>query len=287
MIRASSGILRGLLGLGVILGVAGPAPPARASSLRGSMSSVTRQDRMAEAHDFSHLRNSREVRKFVDMGLLVRLPGDAHYSVEGASFPYARPAVKLFIERLSRQYHAATGERLVVTSLTRPLSRQPRNASDHSVHPTGMAADIRRSHSRRARRWLEQTLLTLEDRGVLEATRERHPPHYHVAVFPNQYTDYVARKTGRNAGVDVDPEPGDPGLAQMASTDTGIGSSGDAPATGGGREDLSYAAYRVRRGDSLWSIARRHRTTVGRLKQLNAMSSSEIFPGQTLMVPSP
>jgi len=243
------------------------------------MSSVRLQDRVAERHDFSHLRTAREVRKFVDAGYLVRLPGNADYSVEGASFPYARPAVKLFIERLARQYHAATGEKLVVTSLTRPLSSQPRNASDHSVHPTGMAADIRRSYGRNARRWLERTLLTLEDRGVIEATRERHPPHYHVAVFPDQYTAYVEHKTGRNADVDVDPPDGagDSGAPALASTATGPGSG----------EVVTYASYRVRRGDSLWSIARRHQTTVSRLKKLNAMSGSEIFPGQTLMVPVP
>lgn len=281
MNRAAYGTVRVFLGLVAIFVTLGAMSSARAASLRGSMSSVTRQDRVAESHDFTHLRTSRDVRKFVNAGLLVRLPGNAHYSVQGASFPYARPAVKLFIERLSRQYHAATGEKLVVTSLTRPLSRQPRNASDHSVHPTGMAADIRRSHSRRARRWLERTLLTLEDRGVLEATRERHPPHYHVAVFPDAYTAYVARKTGRSADVDIDTSGAN---VQMASTGTGLHASGDVPSIGS-RPDPSYISYRVRRGDSLWSIARRHRTTVGRLKQLNAMSNSEIFPGQTLMVP--
>jgi hypothetical protein len=41
------------------------------------------------------------------------------------------------------------------------------------------------------RSWLETTLLSLEDRGVLDVTRERNPPHYHVAVFPKQYQSYV------------------------------------------------------------------------------------------------
>jgi hypothetical protein len=53
--------------------------------------------------------------------------------------------VQTFVERLSSQYHNACGERLVVTSLTRPASEQPRNASDRSVHPTGMAIDLRLS----------------------------------------------------------------------------------------------------------------------------------------------
>ena len=36
--------------------------------------------------------------------------------------------------------------------------------------------------------------LSLEGKKVLEATREHTPPHYHVAVFPNQYTNYIKNK---------------------------------------------------------------------------------------------
>jgi hypothetical protein len=66
------------------------------------------------------------------------------------------------------------------------------NASAISVHPTGMAIDLRRSDSSGCRQWLETVLLDLEGKGVIEATREQYPPHYHVAVFPNPYLQYVA-----------------------------------------------------------------------------------------------
>jgi len=244
------------------------------ASLRGSQGSVSRQVRVARQHDYTFIRTTTEVRKFVDMGLLVRIPGNAHYSVEGASFPYARPAVKLFIERLSRQYHNATGEKLVITSLTRPKSRQPRNASQNSVHPTGMAMDIRRSRSSRARKWLETSLLTLERRGVIEATHERHPPHYHVAVFPSQYETYVANK--------IKARQKTPQIASANPQTTSPSGSGNGNVA---RVDTFYATYRVQRGDSLWTIAKKHRTTVDRLKNLNAMGSARIYPGQTLMVP--
>jgi hypothetical protein len=246
------------------------AAVAEGASLRGSRRSVNKQARVARQHDFSYLRTPAEVRKFVKMGLLVRLPGNAHYALDNeASFPYARPEMKLFIERLARQYHNATGEKLVVTSLTRPLSRQPRNASQNSVHPTGMAADIRRSHNRRARKWLEKTLLTLEDRNVIEATLERHPWHYHVAVFPRQYAAYVERKLEGKQKADppAPPQatPARPGPSQTA--------------------DVAYATYRVQRGDTLWTIAQRHQTSVSRLKKINAIRSPRIYPGQKLMVP--
>jgi hypothetical protein len=170
------------------------APLLQAQSLLGSHESLLRQNEEAREHGFTYLRTSADVRDYAQQGLLVRLPGNADYELAGdeVSFPYARPEVKTFIERLSSQYHEACGERLVVTSLTRPITRQPPNASTISVHPTGMAADLRRSDSSGCRQWLETVLLDLEGKGVIEATREQYPPHYHVAVFPNPYLQYVA-----------------------------------------------------------------------------------------------
>jgi len=176
--------------LGAVLLLAAPA--ADAASLRGSRSSVSRQNQQARRHEYTFLRTPTEVQQFVANGWLVPVRGNRDYALHAVSFPYARPEVKLFIERLSSQYRAACGEQLVVTSLTRPTSRQPRNASPLSVHPTGMAMDLRRSWSRSCRRWLESTLLYLEGRGVLEAAQERRPPHYHVALFPKPYASYLA-----------------------------------------------------------------------------------------------
>jgi LysM repeat protein len=41
----------------------------------------------------------------------------------------------------------------------------------------------------------------------------------------------------------------------------------------------------VRSGDSLWSIARRHGTTVDRLRSANGLRTSRVKPGQTLTIP--
>ena len=169
-------------------------PLVEAQSLLGSHESLLRQNEEAREHEFTYLRTTADVRDYAQQGLLVRLPGNSDYELatDEVSFPYARPEVKTFVERLSEQYRAACGERLVVTSLTRPITRQPPNASVISVHPTGMAADLRRSDSSGCRQWLETVLLDLEGKGVIEATREQYPPHYHVAVFPNPYLQYLA-----------------------------------------------------------------------------------------------
>ncbi|HEX2187732.1 MAG TPA: DUF5715 family protein, partial [Longimicrobiaceae bacterium] len=173
------------------------AVPARAddgATLRGSPGSMVRQHQVAEESDFTFLRTAGQVKDFVDRGYLVPVEADAAYSVAaGVSFPYARPEMLTFLERLGTQHREGCGERLVVTSLTRPLANQPGNAHRLSVHPTGMAVDFRVSQSAKCRAWLEGTLLSLEGRGVLDVTRERNPPHYHVALFTGEYAAHVER----------------------------------------------------------------------------------------------
>jgi hypothetical protein len=162
-----------------------------AQSLGGSPASMNRQERQALVHDFTFLSTASEISRFVAAELIVRLEGNRDYDLHDVSYPYARPAVKLFVERLSPQFRSACGETLTVTSLTRPLSEQPSNSHEQSVHPTGMAVDLRVPGSGRCREWLNQVLVSLESSGVLEATRERSPAHYHIAIFPNQYEQYV------------------------------------------------------------------------------------------------
>ena len=242
--RAQVALLLGVVCLSVSAGA------AAAQSLRGSQRSLDRQNRVANEHDFTFIDTGERVRYFASRGWLVRVQPNRDFELQGVSFPYARPEVDLFLRRLAAQYRSACGERVVVTSLTRPTTRQPRNASDRSVHPTGMAVDLRYSRSRACRRWLERVVVDLESAGVLEATMERHPAHYHIAIFPGPYADYVRRLKAR----------------QSAAT-------------------VARMAYTVRRGDSLWTIARRHGTTVESIKQVNELDGSRIYAGQVLEVP--
>ena len=216
-------------------------------SLRGSARSLDRQNLWARQHDFTFLRNSTQLRRFVGAGLLVPVSGNRNYILHEVSFPYARPEARLFIERLSGQYRSSCGERLVVTSLTRPQSHQPSNASPRSVHPTGMALDLRRPRQSICRQWLERVLLSLEGQRVLEVTTEQRPPHFHVAIFPKAYSAYVARL-----------------LSHVP--------------------DWS-ASYTVRRHDTLWRIARNHGTTPAAIRRENRLLSTMIHPGQRLKLP--
>ena len=130
-------------------------------------------------------------------GELVRLSGNANYVVSNIRMPYVRPETKAFVLDLAADYRRACGTRLVITSATRPISRKLANSSELSVHPTGMAVDLRKPAGR-CRTWLRRTLLAAERRGVIEATEERHPPHFHVAVLSSRY-EKVASTRGRLA----------------------------------------------------------------------------------------
>ena len=249
------------------------APVVRAQSLLGSRESLLRQNEEAQDHDFTYLRTASDVRDFARRGLLVRLTGNSDYRLasDNVSFPYARPEVKLFVERLADQYHDACGERLTVTSLTRPITRQPPNASHLSVHPTGMAADLRRSSRASCRGWLESTLLDLEGKGVLEATREQWPPHYHVTLYPNPYLRYLDRNDAPRVQIAKasPPSKASKGRATVAS------------------HHSASRKYRVGRGDTLWRIAQRHGVSVSRIKAANGLRSvSRLKAGQVLSIPA-
>jgi hypothetical protein len=164
------------------------------------------QHTVAVKGDLAFIADAAQVQELLDRGGLERIESNEHFTLHQVSYPFGVPEVKLFIERLSQQYHEANGAPLVVTSLTRPTSQQPRNAHQLSVHPAGMAVDFRVPQDAKARQWLESALLQLENRGVLDVTRERFPPHYHVSVFPAQYRAYVDR---------IGPlEPADPAPAR-------------------------------------------------------------------------
>jgi hypothetical protein len=167
-----------------------PRAPALGQSLGGSSASVARMHRHAVGARLRFYRTAKGVRTAARAGRLVRLSGTGNYRLKEVSLPYALPTTRTFVRRLSAQYRRACGERLVVTSAVRPTAWTPANGSSRSVHPAGMAVDLRKPRGR-CLAWLRRTLLSLERAGVLEATEERHPPHFHVAVYPTPYQRYL------------------------------------------------------------------------------------------------
>jgi hypothetical protein len=202
-------------------------------------------------HELHFYETSKGVKNAVSAGRFVRLSGNADYELSDVSFPYVRPATRVFVHRLAAEYHQACGEQMVVTSAIRPEMWQPPNSTPESVHPTGIAVDLRKPRHSKCLRWMRRVLKSLEDTGVIEATEEHHPAHFHVAVFAVPYKRYVTRITG--------------GEVMFANGDR--------------------VKYEIRKGDSLWSIARRYGTSVEALQSINELSSSTIMAGQTIVVP--
>lgn len=175
----------------VLLGPASAA--AGAQSLHGSSYSVHHAYTYAEHHDLDLYRTAHDIQRAVRDGELVRLNANATYELHRVSYPYVTPTTRTFVERLAAEFDTACGEPLVITSAVRPARRQPRNSSPLSVHPAGIAVDIRHP-SGACLRWLRRTLLTLESQGVIDATEEHHPAHFHVIVFGAPYRQYLASR---------------------------------------------------------------------------------------------
>ena len=188
------------LGILPVLFAAAPTARVEAQSLRGSLASVARMYRQAMREDLYFYETAKGVRNAARKGRLVRLRSDRNSTYDSVRWPYVQPQTRKFVERLGEQYRDACGERLVVTSAVRPATRQPANSSARSVHPTGMAIDLRKPKGA-CLRWLRGALLELEDAGVIEATEEYGPPHFHVAVFPTPYHRYVAGKSRDAAAI--------------------------------------------------------------------------------------
>lgn len=242
---------------------------AQAQSLRGSPASVKKQHQLAQSYGFSFIKTANEVAPKIEAGELHPVISGRNIELHNVSFPYAVEETRLFIDRLSQQYHAACGEKLTVTSLLRPVNKQPANSVALSVHPTGMAVDLRIPGTGKCRAWLEDTLLSLEKERVLDVTRERHPPHYHVAVYAEPYATRVAALQAKVRQPIADT-PDQPMQEAVVSTATG-------PA--------SDQKYVVRKGDSLWEIAARTGVSVTGLRSANNLQGNRINVGQTLRIP--
>jgi len=230
-----------------------------AQSLRGSRASVDLMYDRAQEEDLSFYRTSSSVRDAVKEGELVRIAETADLSLGRVRYPYVLEGTRAWVTEFANRYHARCGQRLVVTSGARPLTQMPRNGSPKSVHPTGMAVDLRKPTGS-CLKWLRRELLDEEKKGSVEATEERHPAHFHVAV--------------------LSVEPAAPTRTAVEAT-----SDGSVEHDSSSESAAALTRYRVRTGDTLWDIARREDTSIARIRELNKLRSARIKAGQTLLLP--
>ena len=153
------------------------------ATLRGSRQAVDDAYEAAQRRGLAFAGSRREVERAAAEGEYVRLTGGRNYRLKGVGVPYARPATRAFLDGFGARYRTACGEPLTVTSALRPTSVRLPNSVEKTVHPTGMAVDLRAPRAGRCRDWLRRSLLALEADGAIDATEERRPPHFHVVVL--------------------------------------------------------------------------------------------------------
>jgi len=214
----------------------------------------------AQEEDLAFYRTSSSVREAVKEGELVRIEQTRDLSLGRVSYPYVLEGTRTWVTAFAERFHASCGKPLVVTSGARPLTQTPRNGSPKSVHPTGMAVDLRKPTGS-CLKWLRQALLDEERKGVVEATEERRPAHFHVAV--------------------LSVTPTTPAMV-LSTVETSSDGSVEHEAE---KASAELTRYRVRPGDTLWEIARRRDTSVAHLRELNKLRSTRLRPGQILLLP--
>jgi hypothetical protein len=172
--------VRALLPVGLLV----LASHAGAQTLLGSHAAVERAYTYAKRQGLEFNATRVDVKRRVRDGEYVRLTGGENLRLKGVAMPYVRPTTRTFVNDLADRYRAVCRAALVVTSAIRPEAQQRRlaNGVALSVHPTGMAVDLRIPRGK-CRTWLRSELLADERAGLVDATEERHPAHLHVIVY--------------------------------------------------------------------------------------------------------
>jgi hypothetical protein len=242
----------------------------------------------ATMHGLTFYRTPRDIDRAVSEGKLVTLDGDASYELTpGVGFSYATREAKQFVVSFAPQYAAACGTPLVVTSAARPMSRQPRNSNPYSVHPTGIAVDLRRPPAGPCQTWLRNALAELEDQGYVEATEERHPVHLHVAVLTEP--GKIAALPPLDVGMEFGPRAtrGGADVADRRPTPAvRVSNPPERPGASADGSPIRGGTYRVREGDTLWEVARKSGVSVEALARANRRSQRGVLmAGTVLKVP--
>jgi hypothetical protein len=280
------------------------APVARAqragrqpAALRGSKASVEKMYSFARQHGYPFYLTPATLDDAIARGKLVPLPGDENYELaRGVGFSYTTAESREFIMQFAPQYLAVCGTPLTVTSAARPMSRQPRNANPHSVHPTGIAVDIRRPYPGPCLTWVRNSLAELEARGFVEATEEHHPVHIHLAVLKAPGSRFrlpdltngvrVARQAPPPVlAASMPPAPAAPPASTVSNVSNGSVTLAPALSSDSGS---GQRLYQVRQGDTLWDVAQMAGVSVKALAAANNRSTRGVLkPGTVLKLPEP
>ncbi len=168
-------------------------------SLRGSPSSVERQNKQGKRENLSKIKNEEMIKRFVKAGLLVRIPDGKYGVVVDSELPlnrrFCRPQTVDFIKDLGTRFEKKFGKPIQVNSCVRDIETQAelrkrnRNAAKTygaraSSHLMGSTVDIARlGLTLTEQKFIRSRLLFHEGAGRIEATEEKRQAVWHVMVF--------------------------------------------------------------------------------------------------------
>lgn len=165
----------------------------RVSFVGGEYTTSECQRQYADANGFRRVRDDREYWDKVRSGEFVLLQHPNLIVL--ASRPHVLPSTATFIYEVANEFAQTGCGKLTIRGAGRTIAERPSNGSHHSVHPAGMALDLRVWLSVECHAQLEEILAARERLGQADATREHNPPHFHVVVVPRPepIDDLVAR----------------------------------------------------------------------------------------------
>lgn len=100
-----------------------------------------------------------------------------------------------------------------------------------------------------------------------------------------------SEKQASTSGNDLPVPANAPAATAPAAQQTEALPTASAPAavtqnTGAATANVPTVEYTVVTGDSLWKIARDHKTSVAKIKALNGFTNDKLMPGQVIKVPA-
>ncbi len=180
------------------LGVGESEGRGHKASLLGSPASQIRQNEEADKHNLTRIEDDMELEFFTYAGILVSLEGIPGVVVDPRlreRFRFVRPWVRDFLIVLGKEFRLKFGVNLQINSAVRTAEYQrvlkgwngnaaPTAGMKRSSHLTGATVDIAKLTLDVAQvEWLRNHFLTLEERGIVEATEEHTQSVFHVMVL--------------------------------------------------------------------------------------------------------
>lgn len=181
---------------------------------RGSHDMLVRENQEIDRLELARIEDEDELIEMEDNQELLPLKESPSLVIAAnliANRRYCRPWTRNFLEDLSQAYYNDFHRPIKVNSLVRTVEQQKklrrhnRNAAPvegetASTHLTGITVDIaRKGMSRQEQRWIEQYMLPLKNRGLIEPVEERRQAVFHIVVY-GTYTDWrTAQKLQTNS----------------------------------------------------------------------------------------